>query len=127
MPTKGIARHSSPMKRPRVGNCKEHPTASELHAQIYHRYYGPYRICQRFNQVTYQLELPPDVHIHNSFHASLLKHLSIDHPFGRTVLLLGQTQPQHQPELTLKERGMATVQQNSWSSGVACLSTKPHG
>ncbi|KAH7281210.1 hypothetical protein KP509_36G035800 [Ceratopteris richardii] len=53
-----------------------------------HRYYGPYRISHRFNQVTYQLALPPEIHIHNSFHVSLLKRFRLDTRFGRQVTLV---------------------------------------
>ena len=38
------------------------------------RYVGPYRIVERVGQVTYRLELPPDMAaIHNVFHVSMLK------------------------------------------------------
>lgn len=37
------------------------------------RYFGPYKISERINLVTYRLELPEDGRIHKSFHASKLK------------------------------------------------------
>ncbi|KAH6558802.1 hypothetical protein KP509_1Z044500 [Ceratopteris richardii] len=68
-----------------------------------HRYYGPYRISHRFNQVTYQLALPPEIHIHNSFHVSLLKRFRPDTRFGRQVTLVEDPIEQRQVELILKE------------------------
>ncbi|KAL0163510.1 hypothetical protein M9458_039263 [Cirrhinus mrigala] len=37
------------------------------------RYVGPFKILKRVNEVTYQLELPPNYSISPSFHVSLLK------------------------------------------------------
>ncbi|KAH7427570.1 hypothetical protein KP509_10G049800 [Ceratopteris richardii] len=33
-----------------------------------HRWYGPYKILEEYNGVTFKLELPPEVKIHNAFH-----------------------------------------------------------
>ncbi|KAH7423188.1 hypothetical protein KP509_12G042900 [Ceratopteris richardii] len=68
-----------------------------------HRYYGSYRISHRFNQVTYQLDLPPEIHIHNSFHVSLLKRFHPDTRFGHQVTLVEDPIEQRQAELILKE------------------------
>ncbi|KAH7293746.1 hypothetical protein KP509_28G040400 [Ceratopteris richardii] len=38
-----------------------------------HRYYDPYKVEKRINEVTYCLELPDNVQFHNAFHVSLLK------------------------------------------------------
>lgn len=37
------------------------------------KYFGPYKVIERFRKVTYKLELPPTFRIHNVFHKSLLK------------------------------------------------------
>ncbi|KAH7437546.1 hypothetical protein KP509_05G077600 [Ceratopteris richardii] len=70
-----------------------------------HRYYGSYRISHRFNQVTYRLDLPPEIHIHNSFHVNLLKRFHPDTRFGRQVTLVEDPIEQRQAELILEENG----------------------
>jgi hypothetical protein len=37
------------------------------------RYIGPFKITERIGKVSYRLELPPTMRVHNVFHASLLK------------------------------------------------------
>ena len=37
------------------------------------RFYGPYKIIQKVEEVAYELELPPESKIHNIFHVSNLK------------------------------------------------------
>ena len=37
------------------------------------RFIGPFRVIQKLSDVAYRLELPPELHIHNVFHVSLLK------------------------------------------------------
>lgn len=37
------------------------------------RFYGPYRVLRRVEEVAYEIELPPKRRIHNFFHVSCLK------------------------------------------------------
>ena len=37
------------------------------------RFYGPYKIIRKVEEVAYELELPPESKIHNVFHVSNLK------------------------------------------------------
>ena len=37
------------------------------------RYCGPYEILRRIGEQSYELDLPSHLHVHNVFHASLLK------------------------------------------------------
>ena len=37
------------------------------------RYCGPFEILSRMGQVAYQLDLPPNLKVHNFFHISVLK------------------------------------------------------
>ena len=37
------------------------------------RFYGPYKVIRKVEEVAYQLELPPNKKIHNIFHVSYLK------------------------------------------------------
>ena len=47
----------------RLGSCEK----------LAPRYYGPFEILSRIGQVAYQLELPPNLRVHNVFHISVLK------------------------------------------------------
>lgn len=52
------------------------------------RFYGPFRITTKTNDLAYRLDLLPHWHIHNAFHISLLRpfkgpiptHLVLDEP-----------------------------------------------
>ena len=41
--------------------------------KLAYRYCGPFEIMQRIGEQFYKLELPLHLHVHNVFHASLLK------------------------------------------------------
>ena len=41
--------------------------------KLAYRYHGPYEILQRIGEQSYELALPPHLHVHNVFHVSLLK------------------------------------------------------
>ena len=69
-----------------------------------HNYYGPYRILQSFNNVTFKLELPPHLKIHNAFHVSLLKRFHPDTTFGRSVPMFDRDISVTEPEAILKAR-----------------------
>ncbi|VFQ89249.1 unnamed protein product [Cuscuta campestris] len=49
-----------------------HSVARPLSTKLSRRFYGPFPILKRVRPVTYRLHLPPDCHIHNVFHVSLL-------------------------------------------------------
>ncbi|MCO5591188.1 hypothetical protein L7F22_045169 [Adiantum nelumboides] len=59
------------------------------------RYYGPFQITERINDVSFRLRLPDTWKIHNAFHVSLLK------PFRGDVLDDGE--PDEQPEVEENE------------------------
>ncbi|MCO5581197.1 hypothetical protein L7F22_035075 [Adiantum nelumboides] len=77
---------------------------ANLTPKFNHRYYGPYRIVRDFNNVSYQLELPTNVKIHNVFHADLLKRFHVDKKFDRHVPLLDKCANPFEPEIILKHR-----------------------
>ena len=52
----------------------------KFYAKLAKRYYGPFQILERINETSYRLKLPSTWHIHNAFHASLLKPYKGDPP-----------------------------------------------
>ncbi|MCO5553717.1 hypothetical protein L7F22_007243 [Adiantum nelumboides] len=46
-----------------------------LYPKLSMRYYGPFQITERINDVSFRLSLPDTWKIHNAFHVSLLKPL----------------------------------------------------
>ncbi|MCO5605566.1 hypothetical protein L7F22_059749 [Adiantum nelumboides] len=61
-----------------------------LYPKLSMRYYGPFQITERINDVSFRLRLPGTWKIHNAFHVSLLK------PFRGDV-------PDEQPEVEENE------------------------
>ena len=55
------------------------------------RFYEPYKVVMKVGEVAYELELPPNRKIHNVFHVSFLKNVSIELPplddEGKLVLI----------------------------------------
>ncbi|MCO5602368.1 hypothetical protein L7F22_056499 [Adiantum nelumboides] len=66
------------------------------------RYYGPFQITERINDISFQLRLPDTWKIHNAFHVSLLK------PFRGDVLDDGE--PDEQPEVEENEEILVSDQ-----------------
>ena len=50
-----------------------HSGHQKYYAKLAHRYYGPFQILKRLNEIAYRLKLSAHWHIHNAFHVSLLK------------------------------------------------------
>ncbi|MCO5576116.1 hypothetical protein L7F22_029923 [Adiantum nelumboides] len=67
-----------------------------LYPKLSMRYYGPFQITERINDVSFRLRLPDTWKIHNAFHVSLLK------PFRRDVPDDGE--PDEQPEVEENEK-----------------------
>ncbi|MCO5569420.1 hypothetical protein L7F22_023132 [Adiantum nelumboides] len=55
------------------------------------RYYGPFQVCNKINDVAYRLKLLEGWKIHNAFHVSLLRHFVGDVPEDMV--------PKEQPEV----------------------------
>ncbi|MCO5558612.1 hypothetical protein L7F22_012198 [Adiantum nelumboides] len=66
-----------------------------LYSKLSMRYYGPFQITERINDVSFRLRLPDTWKIHNAFHVSLLK------PFRGDVPDDGE--PDEQPEVEENE------------------------
>ncbi|MCO5583735.1 hypothetical protein L7F22_037649 [Adiantum nelumboides] len=62
-------------------NWKGEPTGHQkYYMKIAKRYYGPFQVLSRINEMAYKLRLPANWHIHNAFHVSLLKPFKGDPP-----------------------------------------------
>ncbi|MCO5550547.1 hypothetical protein L7F22_004034 [Adiantum nelumboides] len=62
-----------------------------LFSKLGMRYYGPFQVCDKINDVAYKLKLPEGWKIHNAFHVSLLR------PFVGDVL--EDIVPEEEPEV----------------------------
>ena len=58
--------------------------------KLAYRYCGPYEVLQRIGEQSYELALPPHLHVHNVFHVSLLKHYvaNLDHVLNHDDTIL---------------------------------------
>ncbi|KAI5062360.1 hypothetical protein GOP47_0022899 [Adiantum capillus-veneris] len=75
-----------------------------LSPKFNHRFYGPYKVLKSYNDITYKLELPPQINIHNAFPVSLLKRFAQDSTYGRNVPEYVKDGPPNEPETILKSR-----------------------
>ena len=51
-----------------------------LYPKLSMRYYGPFQVLEKINEVSYRLQLPDHWKIHNAFHVSLLRPFRGDVP-----------------------------------------------
>ncbi|MCO5575432.1 hypothetical protein L7F22_029233 [Adiantum nelumboides] len=77
--------------------------------KLAYRYCGPFEILRRIGEQSYELSLPPRLHVHNVFHVSLLKEYVSDplHLLNdEDTVLVNQEEFQMMPEqlLEVKER-----------------------
>ncbi len=77
--------------------------------KLAYRYCGPYEILRRIGEQSYELALPPHLHVHNVFHVSLLKNYvaNLDHVLNLDdTILVNQEEFQMEPEqiLDMKEK-----------------------
>lgn len=52
------------------------------------KYYGPFKVLDRIDDVTYKLDLSSGARLHDAFHIGLLKKYHGDNPMGPGVLPL---------------------------------------
>ncbi|MCO5562379.1 hypothetical protein L7F22_016006 [Adiantum nelumboides] len=83
--------------RPRKKKGKE-----RLFPKLSMRYYGPFQIVEKINNLSFRLKLPDTWRIHNAFHVSLLK------PFKGDVPDTGE--PDEQPEVEENEEILVSEQ-----------------
>ena len=77
--------------------------------KLAYRYCGPFEILRRMGEQSYEIALPPHLHVHNVFHVSLLKKYIADplHVLNEDdTILISQEEFQMEPEqiLEVKER-----------------------
>ena len=78
--------------------------------KLAYKYFGPFKILKRVGSVAYQLDLPKEARIHNTFHVSLLKKwVGKDHPPEQWLPDFESTQrPQPKPAEILDRRTTTT-------------------
>ena len=77
--------------------------------KLAYRYCGPYEILRRIGEQSYELALPPTLHVHNVFHVSLLKTYVADPSHVLNLdgtILVNQQEFQMEPDqiLEVKEK-----------------------
>ena len=87
---------------------KVNPKRSSLklgkYKKLAYRYCGPYEILRRIGEISYELALPPHLHVHNVFHVNLLKNYvaNPDHILDLDdTILVNQEEFQMEPEQIL--------------------------
>lgn len=81
--------------------------ANRLHHKLRQKYFGPYEISKKVNEMSYTLKLPENNRIHPTFHISRLKKLCgpiLEHaPFAVHVIAV-DNQPGIYPIVILDHR-----------------------
>ena len=79
-----------------------------IKGKLAHRYVGPFKIVEKIGEVAYRLNLPPQLgHVHDVFHASMLKKYTSDHshvlPYTNIVLQADITYDEQLAEILGRE------------------------
>eukprot|EP00210_Caulerpa_lentillifera_P002711 g2591.t1 len=84
-------------------------TKDILPTKLRRRYIGPFTVCKKISPVAYQLELPTQWKIHNTFHISKLRKFYTDERFHEPVVppppTLIEDQEEYEVERILRHRG----------------------